>query len=112
MFQERKFCSFDERKIYNRKNYKFLQTSVTRQDQCSEPSFKRCLLPYDVKVAARTLGDVVRKLGEKVLPEIIPILEKGLESDRSDQRQVRIWFVCATSQKRTTFSLKQESSLA
>ena len=48
---------------------------------------KICLL---LEVAARTLGDVVRKLGEKVLPEIIPILEKGLESDRSDQRQVRI----------------------
>lgn len=39
------------------------------------------------QVAARTLGDVVRKLGEKVLPEIIPILEKGLESSHSDQRQ-------------------------
>lgn len=38
-------------------------------------------------MAARTLGDVVRKLGEKVLPEIIPILEKGLESSHSDQRQ-------------------------
>ena len=43
---------------------------------------------YDKRqVAARTLGDVARKLGEKVLPEIIPILEKGLESERSDQRQ-------------------------
>lgn len=39
------------------------------------------------QVAARTLGDLVRKLGERVLPEIIPILEKGLESDQSDQRQ-------------------------
>ena len=39
------------------------------------------------QVAARTLGDVVRKLGEKVLPEIIPILEEGLKSERSDQRQ-------------------------
>lgn len=29
----------------------------------------------------------MKKLGEKVLPEIIPILERGLESDRSDQRQ-------------------------
>ncbi|PSN31349.1 eIF-2-alpha kinase activator GCN1, partial [Blattella germanica] len=38
-------------------------------------------------VAARTLGDLVRKLGERVLPEIIPILEKGLESDQPDQRQ-------------------------
>ncbi|XP_065580643.1 stalled ribosome sensor GCN1-like [Artemia franciscana] len=39
------------------------------------------------QVAARTLGDLVKKLGERVLPEIIPILEKGLEADRSDQRQ-------------------------
>ncbi|KAK7087777.1 stalled ribosome sensor GCN1-like [Littorina saxatilis] len=38
-------------------------------------------------VAARTLGDLVRKLGERVLPEIIPILEKGLDSDEADQRQ-------------------------
>ncbi|XP_049938173.1 eIF-2-alpha kinase activator GCN1 [Schistocerca serialis cubense] len=43
---------------------------------------------YDKRqVAARTLGDLVRKLGERVLPEIIPILEKGLESDQPDQRQ-------------------------
>jgi hypothetical protein len=33
------------------------------------------------------LGDLVRKLGERVLPEIIPILEKGLDSQQSDQRQ-------------------------
>jgi HEAT repeat protein len=39
------------------------------------------------QVAARTLGDLVRKLGERVLPEMIPILEKGLKSDRADQRQ-------------------------
>lgn len=39
------------------------------------------------QVAARTLGDLVRKLGERVLPEIIPILERGLESDAPDQRQ-------------------------
>ncbi|KAK5645447.1 hypothetical protein RI129_006747 [Pyrocoelia pectoralis] len=43
---------------------------------------------YDKRqVAARTLGDLVRKLGERVLPEIIPILERGLLSDQSDQRQ-------------------------
>lgn len=29
----------------------------------------------------------MRKLGERVLPEIIPILESGLESKESDQRQ-------------------------
>merc|ERR1719481_499708 len=39
------------------------------------------------QVAARTLGDLVRKLGERVLPEIIPILEKGLDSEDSDKRQ-------------------------
>ena len=44
---------------------------------------------YDKRqVAARTLGDLVRKLGERVLPEIIPILEKGLDSDDKDKRQV------------------------
>ncbi|EDW83946.2 uncharacterized protein Dwil_GK13410 [Drosophila willistoni] len=43
---------------------------------------------YDKRqVAARTLGDLVRKLGERVLPEIIPILESGLNSDHPDQRQ-------------------------
>ncbi|XP_063377694.1 stalled ribosome sensor GCN1 [Cydia fagiglandana] len=43
---------------------------------------------YDKRqVAARTLGDLVRKLGERVLPEIVPILERGLKSDRPDQRQ-------------------------
>ncbi|CAH1119168.1 unnamed protein product [Phaedon cochleariae] len=43
---------------------------------------------YDKRqVAARTLGDLVRKLGERVLPEIIPILERGLRSPRADQRQ-------------------------
>lgn len=40
-----------------------------------------------VQIAARTLGDLVRKLGEKILPEIIPILEDGLRSDKSDERQ-------------------------
>lgn len=43
---------------------------------------------YDKRqVAARTLGDLVRKLGERVLPEIIPILEKGLDSEEADHRQ-------------------------
>ena len=39
------------------------------------------------QVAARTLGDIVKKLGEKVLPEIIPILQRGLTSDDAAQRQ-------------------------
>merc|ERR1719309_648823 len=43
---------------------------------------------YDKRqVAARTLGDLVRKLGERVLPEIIPILERGLDSEDKDKRQ-------------------------
>ena len=42
---------------------------------------------FHLQVAARTLGDLVRKLGERVLPDIIPILEKGLLSEESDERQ-------------------------
>ena len=43
---------------------------------------------YDKRqVAARTLGDLVKKLGERVLPEIIPILERGLKSDAPEKRQ-------------------------
>ncbi|KAK5667273.1 translational activator of GCN4 [Batrachochytrium dendrobatidis] len=38
-------------------------------------------------VAARTLGDLVRKMGEGILVEIIPILETGLESDNADMRE-------------------------
>ena len=39
------------------------------------------------KVAARTLGDLVRKLGERVLPEVIPMLERGLNSHDPQERQ-------------------------
>ena len=43
---------------------------------------------YDKRqVAARTLGDLVKKLGERVLPEIIPILKEGLESEAPEKRQ-------------------------
>uniref|UniRef100_UPI00358E4439 stalled ribosome sensor GCN1 isoform X2 n=1 Tax=Myxine glutinosa TaxID=7769 RepID=UPI00358E4439 len=43
---------------------------------------------YDKRqIAARTLGDLVRKLGEKVLPEVLPILESGLNSPDGSQRQ-------------------------
>ncbi|OTF74341.1 GCN1-like protein [Euroglyphus maynei] len=43
--------------------------------------------PDRQQIGARTLGDLVRKLGERILPEIIPILEDGLKSNRPDQRQ-------------------------
>jgi HEAT repeat protein len=39
------------------------------------------------QMAGKALGDLVRKLGERVLPEIIPILERGLENVGSDTRQ-------------------------
>ncbi|KAI8841708.1 armadillo-type protein [Chytridium lagenaria] len=43
---------------------------------------------YDKRgVAARTLGELVRKLGDAVLEEIVPILEQGLESPDPDTRQ-------------------------
>ena len=40
------------------------------------------------KVAGRSLGELVRKLGERVLPLIIPILSKGLKDPDSGRRQV------------------------
>lgn len=33
------------------------------------------------------MGDLVRKLGERILPEIIPILETGLDNEDADKRQ-------------------------
>jgi HEAT repeat protein len=38
-------------------------------------------------VAARTLGDLVRKMGESIVLEILPIFEQGLESDDAIHRQ-------------------------
>ncbi|KAJ3335308.1 translational activator of GCN4 [Gonapodya sp. JEL0774] len=43
---------------------------------------------YDKRsVAARTLSDLVRKLGEQVLQEILPVFEDGMDSDNPDTRQ-------------------------
>ena len=39
------------------------------------------------QVAAQTLGDLVRKLGERVLPEVIPMLEKGLRAESFQERE-------------------------
>lgn len=57
---------------------------INQQFWCESPFLMCCLV---LQIAARTLGDLVRKLGEKILPEIIPILEDGLRSDKSDERQ-------------------------
>ena len=43
-----------------------------------------------VQVAGRALGELVRKLGERVLPSIIPILSRGLKDPDAGRRQVRI----------------------
>jgi len=39
------------------------------------------------RVAGKTLGEIVGKLGDRVLPEIIPLLEQGLDSDNPNIRQ-------------------------
>ncbi|VDN10549.1 unnamed protein product, partial [Dibothriocephalus latus] len=39
------------------------------------------------QVAGRALGDLVRKLGERVLPEIVPYLEEGLNVEDGDRRR-------------------------
>lgn len=39
------------------------------------------------QMAARTMADVVKKLGERVLPEVVPILEDGLKSPKPGQRR-------------------------
>jgi hypothetical protein len=38
-------------------------------------------------VAGRSLGDLVRKLGDHVLPLVIPYLQRGLQSDETELRQ-------------------------
>ncbi|KAK8951558.1 hypothetical protein KSP39_PZI003863 [Platanthera zijinensis] len=39
------------------------------------------------QVAARSLGELVRKLGERVLPSIIPFLSQGLKDPNTSRRQ-------------------------
>lgn len=39
------------------------------------------------QVAGRSLGELVRKLGERVLPSIIPILAQGLQDSNGSRRQ-------------------------
>ncbi|KAI7981023.1 Protein ILITYHIA, partial [Camellia lanceoleosa] len=40
-----------------------------------------------IDVAGRSLGELVRKLGERVLPLIIPILSRGLKDPNASRRQ-------------------------
>eukprot|EP00163_Fabomonas_tropica_P034457 TRINITY_DN9545_c1_g1_i1.p1 TRINITY_DN9545_c1_g1~~TRINITY_DN9545_c1_g1_i1.p1 ORF type:complete len:1324 (+),score=415.97 TRINITY_DN9545_c1_g1_i1:307-4278(+) len=37
--------------------------------------------------ASRCLGDLVTKMGDRMLPELIPILEQGLKNDSADTRE-------------------------
>ena len=50
-------------------------------------SFNTIILFPHRQVAARTLGDLVRKLGERVLPDLFPMLEEGLHSTDMQERQ-------------------------
>ncbi|KAM9953278.1 hypothetical protein ACTFIR_008341 [Dictyostelium discoideum] len=39
------------------------------------------------QISAKTLGDIVSKLSDRILPEILPILERGLRSELEETRQ-------------------------
>lgn len=68
------------------------------------------LLYMDIfQVAGRSLGELVRKLGERVLPSIIPILSQGLKDPDASRRQVCI-FSLMRLQKFTMISLFLRSS--
>jgi hypothetical protein len=43
--------------------------------------------PDNVTVAGRCLGDIVKKLGERVLPSVVPTLREGLKSPDPEKRQ-------------------------
>ena len=38
-------------------------------------------------IASRTLGDLAKKLGERILPKLMPILNRGLKTGTDEQRQ-------------------------
>ncbi|XP_055340770.1 eIF-2-alpha kinase activator GCN1-like isoform X2 [Paramacrobiotus metropolitanus] len=56
------------------------------------------------QVAAKTLGELVRKLGERILPEVIPILQAGLDSEADEHREgvcVGLMEIISSSNKET-----------
>lgn len=56
------------------------------------------------QVAAKTLGELVRKLGERILPEVIPILQDGLNSEADEHREgvcVGLMEIISSSNKET-----------
>lgn len=64
-------------------------------DRCLHDSLSNLLILKFVfvflkyfQVAGRSLGELVRKLGERVLPLIIPILSQGLKDPNPSRRQV------------------------
>ncbi|KAB1202522.1 Translational activator GCN1 [Morella rubra] len=63
------------------------------------------------QVAGRSLGELVRKLGERVLPLIIPILSKGLKDPSTSRRQgvcIGLSEVMASSSKSQLLSFMDE----
>ena len=54
-------------------------TTILVRDLASESDERRL-------VASRCLGDVVRKLGDRVLPEVIPVLRRGLSDSSAGVR--------------------------
>lgn len=47
-----------------------------------------CSLLAPAQMASRAIGELVRKLGERVLPSVIPILSLGLKNPNPSTRQV------------------------
>lgn len=49
------------------------------------------------QMAGRCLGELVRKMGERVLTHIIPILQKGMSSEDAATRQASASIGCRVS---------------
>jgi hypothetical protein len=67
-----------------------------------------------LQVAGRSLGELVRKLGERVLPSIIPILSQGLKDPNAGRRQVsylnqiRLWRIARFCNRTDLFMVTLE----